>query len=203
MFNIPEIVKQNRSTFYNFSTNEPLSLWRSTLAKIMCSILFAILFCQLNKDYLNALITIYAILIGFSFNVLFYLLSTNKIQASPGTTSLEKQLKIEKLNKLSNELFYNVSYFNIVSLSLVVTSLVFFIVDSRIPQFFRHIGEISFIKPISSEIEPYLIYVRVIILFIYRLMLYYLIIESLFSFTRAIERVTFYFRQKLLLEDSD
>ncbi len=126
MFNVFEIVRNNQETYYNFSTGRPYAVWPSVMLKFFFSCLLSLFFTNMSAGFAEATVTVYSILIGFSFNVLFYLLSSNKLKIIPNEVFLENKVKINKLNKLANELFFNVSYFNFISVIVLVLALGFF-----------------------------------------------------------------------------
>lgn len=201
MFNLIEIVRRNRETFYNFSTGQKLPLLIANIVKILIATILAGLFSNISKDFLNATITIYSILIGFSFNILFYLLSLPNEQRSIHDNSIEKEIKIEKTNKITNELFYNVSYFNIIAICMALVALLFFLFDSRLPRFTDGLANVDVLKEYIAKIGPSCFYIRHAALFAYRVLLYYLLIESMYSFIRTTGRVSFFFRQKIALRN--
>lgn len=196
MFNLIEIVKKNRATFYNYSTGDKSNILLSYFLKSFIAVCFASLFIIPSNNFLNATLTISAILLGFSFNVLFYLLSSNKLFIDEEDDSIEIKLKKEKVNKLSDELFYNVSYFNIITLLVIVTALIFFLFDSGLSYFILYLNELELIR----SLKPYLAYISSAVLWFYRVLFYFLIIESFYSFGRAIGRMSFYFQKKIELQ---
>ena len=202
MFNIIQIAKHNRKTFYDFSNGEELPVWQSYVIKIIISSILAIVFCNISKDFLNAILTIYAILIGFSFNIVFYLLSINKTNPDLIKDSLERQNKIEKINKLTDELFYNVSYFNIISILVTITALLFFLADSQNSELWTYFEDIEIIKELIVKWHSSLHYTKIFAILIYKALFYFVIIESMGSFLRTIGRVNFYFQEKLKLQNS-
>lgn len=200
MFNIREIIRHNRATYYNFSTGRSTSLLLPYATKFLLAFLMAYLFANIQKDFLNVVITIYAILIGFSFNILFYLLSINKIRINLENDSLETQIRIEKTNKLADELFYNVSYFNISSICVIITTLLFFLFESRGSNFLAHIENWPTLGSYLESLEPYLTAVMQFFTWGYRVFFYLLLLESLDCFLRTIGRVSFYFQEKIKLQ---
>ncbi len=200
MFNIWQIAKKNRETFYNYSTDEPLNLRPSRIVKGGIAFFLVLLFPNVGKDFLGTILAVYSILIGFSFNVLFYLLSIRKLYPSSQADSLEKQIKYEKLNRLRDELFYNVSYFSICAISLVIISLTFFLFDSFSRKFVEYLPWASTLKNLIQEYSVALSYISVLISHFYKFVFYVLLIESMYSFIRTIGRVSFYFEEKIKLQ---
>lgn len=200
MFNLIEIVKKNRATFYNYSTGDKSNILLSYFLKSFIAVFFASLFIIPSNNFLNATLTISAILLGFSFNVLFYLLSSNKLFIDEEDDSIEIKLKKEKINKLSNELFYNVSYFNIITLLVILTALIFFLFDTGFSYFVLYLSELELIRSLLCNLKPYTSYISSTVLWFYRVLFYFLIIESFYSFGRAIGRMSFYFQKKIELQ---
>lgn len=121
MFRIYDIIKENNSTFYDYRNNRRISRRVHNVCICACATIGCILSKDPSKDFLSAVVAVQAILIGFSFNVLFSLISQSK--APVIGTSLEDGLAKNKIEKLATEIFYNVSYFNVISLSCVIAAL--------------------------------------------------------------------------------
>jgi len=193
MSNFWELIKRHNSTYYDYETNQQYSVWwRYTLVSLIALVLVWC-FEAVPSNMLEALLTVQSILIGFGFSVMFFLLS-GSIPDLSKDGSIEAELIRNKLNRLSKELFHNVSYFNMVALISVVFSLFMLLprVDvNSILNLIEASGDrwrvmltnmLSSIKPVSEFI------------------LYATLIESLTSFARTIGRVSFYFERRLKIE---
>lgn len=173
------------------------------VVKVIGAILAALIFSVITEDMIDAILVIYSILIGFSFNILFYLLSMNRLSHEENE-SIERELKVKKLNKLKEELFHNVSYFNIISISLILLAIIllFFypydfetLSQSRmLENFFNQTLESSFDWRYHIDLAVSVIKT------LFRAVFYYVLIESFYSFLRTTGRVTFYFEEKLALQ---
>lgn len=203
MFSLVEIVQQNRNTFYDYSTNKQRSLILPNIIKISIAAILAILFGNFSKDFFDATITIYSILIGFSLNILFYLLSAQRERADAENLSIERKIAINKTNKITNELFYNVSYFNVISICVVLVALIFFLFECRLPKFGTEFSNLEMFKIFSIEIDNIYKYTKLAVLFLYHLIVYALLIESMYTLIRTIGRVSYFFSQKMALQDED
>ena len=197
MFNLNNIVKKNKATFYDFAAEEPLPSKRRVIIKILIALLAAIFFSNLSKDLINITLTVFSILLGFSFNILFYLVTLSKDKNEDENLSLEKQLKKERLETLTQELFYNVSYFNLVAVLLILISLMFFINESVNSSF---IADILNLKAMN-DLNEYLLTVKVWTVRIFTFVFYLALIESIYTFVRTIGRVSYFFAEKIKLQN--
>jgi hypothetical protein len=137
---------------------------------------------------------VHAILLGFSFNVLFYFLANDKLRAGETGSSIEKKIIITKLNKLSEEIFYNVSYFNIVALFVIAVALLYLLFDSNNEEIFLYFKG-------YPKINTCLIGIGSAFFWLYNALFYFLIVESLSSFGRNITRVSYYFQKIIELKN--
>lgn len=202
MFSASEIIRNNNNTFYNYASSQKTSQRRRIITLLIISSLLIWAIPVQSNDFLNAVITAQAILVGFSFSVLFFLLSNSDIQALPGE-SIERSLRRAKLNKLCREIFHNVSYYNFVSIISVVLSLLFM---SEHPNRKFICGILSFInKFISLDTSYAFELIRYSWSFLYIIVgffLYASLAESIYTFFRTTLRVGFYFQEKLKLTDA-
>ncbi|WP_419799158.1 MAG: hypothetical protein ACNI26_05675 [Terasakiella sp.] len=198
MFNLKSIILNNDETFYNFATGEKLSRKKRVIVKISLSIILSFFFFNIGKDLINAVIAIYAILIGFGFNILFYLLTIKKEDHKKDNSSIEHELKVKKINKLTEELFYNVSYFNVIAVALVLLSLSFFVAESQnLASLKAHIMNSK-----TAFLFPHLLKIKLAIYIVFVFTFYSTLIESAYTFLRTIGRVTFFFDQKIKIQSN-
>ncbi len=202
MFEIVNIVRRNRESCYDFATGKQLSIWQHYTAVVMVSAVLASLFSKMDIVLMGAVLTIYSILIGFSFNILFYLLSANKVEKEVAA-SLERTLRIERLHKLSDELFFNVSYFNVVSIIVVLLTLASFISFLPEPMLWALVASSPRFHSLVVVVSPILKTVSAWLGFVSTMLFYMLLIESMYSFVRTVGRVSFYFRLKMQLQSED
>lgn len=197
MFEFSTVWRKNRSTFYDFETSEQRAIWPLLVCEFLLSVFLLIIFPYAKDGVLQAVLTVYSILIGFSFSVLFYLVSISETPIDEVNTSLEAQKRTETSNRLRKELFYNVSYFACVAFLVVVLSLAFVIGNS----FSMSLSiAVSFLVELLSS-YAWLAFaidlLGLILVVLMKIAFYFFIIDSMFSFVRIIFRVNFYFERKI------
>lgn len=202
MFNIADIFKRNKETFYDQHTKEQQSVNKIMAIELFIALILAVFLCKFNSEMINAFLIVYSILIGFSFNILFYVLSIKSDEFNIATPSLERQLKIEKVNTLTREIFYNVSYFNMASIAMVLLSLLFFIIKSYDAIYWEMIVDTQAIKTIFSNIYPFGTLIKSSMVFAYKVLFYFVLLESMYSLIRTIGRVAFYFGKRVELQST-
>lgn len=191
MSELLNVIRKHQGTFYNYATNAPTRRWPSTFAKVATALLASIFCSSLSTSFLGSVLTVYAILIGFSFNVLVYLLSFAKERIDVPGGSIEADLRGARIHKLTEELFFNVSYFNLVSIGLVVITLICFLTYLPIPAIDTALSKVKlpdFIRTYEA-LGPW---ATALFRFVYLL----LIVESLAALIRTIERISFFFSLK-------
>lgn len=198
MFSIGDILRANAGTFYNYRTNKKeVPVIRYVLI-LLVSILAALTFGRVHDDLYTGLIAVQSILVGFAFNVLFYL-AANPINITSDQSDLESKAKIIKLNKLGNEVFYNISYFNIVSVisialaCIMLLSNAFSPVRIDMPDIVHRNLDIAKIKAALDLIS--ILSLRLLIWLTFACTL-----ESIATFARIVKRMTYLFRERMLLE---
>ncbi len=151
------------------------------------------LFPKVDSDFIDNALTIYAILIGFSFNILFFLLSVTKKEKIT-TNFLEDQNKAKKIHKLGKELFHNVSYFNLVSISLILIAITYNLCKGYETEILSYVS-----KYVSDEYSKSL---RCVASYTQNTIFYALLVESTYTFIRTLSRVSFYFDKKIKFEET-
>lgn len=183
MSNFRNIVSHNRKTFYDYETGLDISQNRSNITKASLAILLTALFLKVDKDFVEAVVTIYAILVGFTFSILFYLLSF-KAPTIDDSASLEAKARAKKLAKLAKELFYNISYFNMLAATLIFVCLIHYLFQCDSFDIAHHeLPEIGKVMIVAEGI--------------YAFVFYLLLVESGYSLFRTIGRVSFLFSEQL------
>lgn len=197
MATVKEIIQRNNETFYDYQSKKVQSPYGRLFKFFIFSLLVSILFDDLGSAFLNSVLAVQSILIGFSFSVLFFLVS-GSISINEQEHSREKKYRVERLNTLATELFYNVAYYNTVSICSVVLALLFllpnlsifsYVLESKLIQYFLDkvtsstLGEI---KDIGSRV--------------FTLVFVFLFSDSVFTFFRIVRRVNFFFSEKLSLK---
>ena len=197
MFSIRKIVRKNRETYYNFSTKRLQPIWPLIVGELAVSVILLVLFSSVTGSFLQAVLTVYSILIGFSFSVLFFLVSIRKMEALDEDPSVELTLRLERINRLRDELFYNVSYFSCGAIAVVLLTLGFFVTAGLNSSL---IGWATIVIS-TVELHEFWLFVAAAIgsgaIYIYKLLFYFLLVDSMFSFARIITRVSYFFEQKI------
>lgn len=192
------IYKNNRNTFYDFESGKLLPIRKQYGVKLFFAVILTIIFFQISSGLISAVLTVYAILTGFSFNVILYLIANpNKVDTE--TASIENELTVTKLKKLRKELVFNVSYFNTISLLIIVISLFYFLIDIRTHEAFMIFLEEDYLKDLLKSNADKITSFMKFGAFVYAFLLYSFIIESIHTFTRTIVRVNFYFNKQATL----
>jgi len=129
--------------------------------------------------------------------VLFFLVS-GSISISEQEYSREKKYRVERLNTLATELFYNVAYYNTVSIFSVVLALLFLLPNFSI---FSSVLENSLFQSLLEKLPPDTFekmqdigsrFLTLIFVFLFS--------DSVFTFFRIVRRVNFFFSEKLSLK---
>ena len=191
MFNFKDIIISNNHTFYDYSTGKQLCICRVQLLKLLVAAAFAIVFSSIKTDFLTVVLSTYAILAGFGFNILFYLLN---FERSVRGSSLEDELIAERVNKLAKEIFYNVAYFNLVAVTLIILCLTYYLIESVNSEILPLIVKLLANARIIFSFTEGAAYISLALKTIYNIAFYYALIESLFTFARITSRTFFLFK---------
>ena len=199
MANLKNIISKNNKTFYNYQTEKAQSIAPRLAVTGVVSILLAVMFSAIDEAFVNAVLTVQSILVGFSFSVLFFLLSGAEIK-SLKEGSIEKKQKVNKLITLSEELFYNVSYYNLVAISSVLVALLYLLpdMDQNSKIFTMVLGFVTSMAG-SQDVLSWLSFVPSWTEIAVRFVLYFLVIEGMYTFWRTVRRISFFFAEKLSL----
>lgn len=194
------IIKNHYATFREFDTGKRTSSVSRFIIMTLFSGCVAYLYKFASDNFLSGLLSAQSILVGFGFNALLYLITNRRI-APESFKSIEHELKIERLSLLGQELFYNVSYFNLTAIMCVALSLCFLTVSSgsSVENISVYISAIA-IRGRKIEYE-YVLYILCFIRWVTSCILYILIMESVYTFIRTLSRLVYYF-EKLRLLDS-
>ena len=199
MANLKNIIRKNNDTFYDYQTEKAQSIAPRLAITGAVSILLAVIFSAIDDSFVNAVLTVQSILVGFSFSVLFFLLSGAEIK-SVTEGSIEQKQKVKKLKTLSEELFYNVSYYNLVAISSVLVALLYLLPDmdqnAKIPTMVLDLlTSVTGSQDVLSLFSSVAAWIEVVD----RFGLYFLVIEGMYTFWRTVRRVSFFFAEKLSL----
>lgn len=200
MSNFRDIIRKHNATYYDYDTGKRKPVWFRYVLVALGSICLVIVFKTIPSEMLGALLTVQSILIGFSFSVMFFLLS-GSLPTIVDNASIEEELKKDKLARLARELFYNVSYFNVIALISVVLSLVLLLPNIDVDALVEWIKQRSFLAFLTeanwrSFFSTLIDWLKPSLEFA----LYATFLESLTSFARTVGRVSFYFERRLKIE---
>lgn len=200
MSSIIDIIRNNRSTFYNYNTKEAQRVFPRLVSFVALAAIAALSMRHVGEDFLGAVLTVQSILVGFSFSVLFFLLTGDRINSD--NKMIEENLRSEKVNKISKEIFYNVSYFNLTAISSVALSLFMLLPSLSLPRFMiDFISQVEIAKSIMDWSAWKYIFGVVWVLSVWAL--FTILIESLYTFARTVGRVTYLFGERLRMEESE
>lgn len=204
MFNLLDIIKNDWVTYYNYSTGVKTPPIKTTVTIITAAGIFALLEHTKYERFLSAILSVEAILVGFSFSVMFFLLSENG-HVDYDDKILEHKARSEKLSKLSKEIFYNVSYFNLMSIFSVFTALLLLLPNYELKSesyLYMLLQVTGFDMPINMKLQEAIGTISSVVIWLLWTCLYVFLAQSLCTLVRTIARVHFYFSEKIALRDS-
>ena len=118
-----DLVRRNWETFYRFDTGVRVNLVPRYILIATLSIVLAIFHRGLLVEFASLSVSVLSIFAGFSFAVIFFIVEEKGRSGPSNSTEVEDDLEgeiiDEKLEKLKSELFFNLSYFNLVSIIAV------------------------------------------------------------------------------------
>lgn len=195
MFNVRDIVRNNNATFYDFDTRKRRSQRLRGIATCVVAIIAALVCPKVSDNLLAGFLAVQSILLGFTVNVMFFLLG-NREKDAPKGGSLESQLRSERLRDLYHELFYNVSYFNLLAVASIIVATGLLLPTPEVPGFLRGIGPVEkYVHWLATSKVPGFVSaaVRTGAMFVF----YAISIEVIYSISRVIGRTSFYFERKM------
>jgi hypothetical protein len=197
-----DIVRNNNATFYNYRTGTPRRRWPGVVSTLVGALCLTIPFHGELNGFLESVATAQSILVGFSFNVMFFLVSSKHVAAPIDSSSLEKKLKHEKLKKLGDELFYNVSYFNFIAIACVLVSVTLLLPSPTLDTV-KAIISAQLSPEIMGSLAGIWKAVRTATVITLVFLFYFLMLESFQTFYRTAVRVSFFFGEKLKYDASN
>lgn len=197
MFNAVEIVRKNNETFYDFDTGRPRSQIPRIATTCVAALLAAIFISEITNNLLAGFLAVQSILLGFTFNVMFFLISNRDSRFEiKSEIPIEQKLRVEKNNRIYHELFYNVSYFNIISIISIIITIILLLPSPKIPFFLDYFYDKSkYIDTVlyTSILNAIKIFVTTALLSVF----YAIVIEVLYTISRLAGRTSFYFSRKV------
>lgn len=199
MNNILDIVKRNNSTFYDNRSDKRVSIFPRILLLALLGLLLSWILGTPSDEVVSSVITVQSILVGFGFSVLFFLVSSAKEDLSASAT-IENKLRKERLNKLSDELFFNISYYNLATFFSLLLALLFaFDIAPMKLISLSFVNSFDFLETTKDRLEISVKYFHHLLIAIF----YFILLESIFTFYRIVVRVNFYFDQKRKLTSTE
>lgn len=195
MFNVFTIIRNNSTTFYDLYTRKPRSQKPRLFTASVIAFVAALLFSNVSESLLSGFLAVQSILLGFTFNVMFFLLGNREAEAE-SYKSLEAKLRAERLRELYKELFYNVAYFNLIAVLSIIVAALLLLPNPEIPKFMHgwYLVEV-YARWLQTSIIP--VFVQNLTNFGSMFVFYCLAIEVVYSVARVIGRTSFYFERKM------
>ena len=199
MFSIVDIVRRDAATYYEGDPANRVGRAKTLSVFAIFSLIAGFLVGTASSDFLTGALSAEAILVGFSFNVLFYLVA-NRLTAPASFSGLEHELRFERLSTLSDEVFDNVTYFNLVAICSAVAALLLLLAGST--SFDGNLHKIAGLITQRTRIEgAALSWAKWGASAFALSVLIFLLIESVYTFLRAVGRVRFYFGMLKTMND--
>ncbi|WP_312488849.1 hypothetical protein [Sphingomonas sp.] len=199
MFSIIDIVRRDASTYYEYGTNNRVGRTKTFIAFGVLAVAVGALVNEASADFLAGALSAEAILVGFSFNVLFYLVA-NRLTKPAAYASIEHELRFERLSKLSDEVFDNVTYFNLVAIGAAVAALLLLLMGSD--GFNANLQKIGdFVEARTRIDQTTLSWAKYVAKSAGLAVLIFVLCESIYTFLRAVGRVRFYFSMLKTMND--
>lgn len=195
MFNVREIIRNNSATFYDFDTRKRRSQKPRLITTCVLAILASILCPVVSDNLLAGFLAVQSILLGFTVNVMFFLLG-NREQDSIVSASIEAELRSERLRKLYHELFYNVSYFNLIAILSIIIATALLLPTPIVPEYAKGWSPVaSYVHWVNTSSVAAWVEMawRGVVMFAF----YAVAIEVVYSIARVIGRTSFYFERKM------
>lgn len=196
-----DIVSKNRNTFYSYRTKQPSAVWKRNVIIILVSIIFVIVVPSRFDNLYLAILTAQAILAGFSFNVMIFLSSVEPLKVA-ASSSIENGVRINKINLLSEEIFYNVAYFNLLSLFSVALCIIALFMFGMFDNIRTYVLATLIMIPDDPQWPLSVLFVlngAVVSAILF--LLYGIVIESFLTFFRTVMRCSYYFSERLGLKN--
>jgi hypothetical protein len=195
MFNVRQIVRNNDATFYDFNTRKRRSQLPRYVVVCLASFTAAIVCPKVSDNLLAGVLAVQSILLGFTVNVMFFLLG-NREKDTSESTSIEAKLRSKRLRDLYHELFYNVSYFNLIAVTSIIIAAGLLLPTPEVPGFLRGFEPVeAYVRWLGTSKVPTAVsaVVRGASMFTF----YAVSIEVIFTIARVIGRTSFYFERKM------
>lgn len=199
MFSILDIVRRDAATYYEYESENRVGRTKTLTVFVIFAVSLGGAVGEASNDFLAGALAAEAILVGFSFNVLFYLVA-NRLTKPSIYAGIEHELRFERLSKLSDEVFDNVTYFNLVAIGSAVAALLLLLIGSD--SFNANLHTIAaIIKDRTRITGEALSWANYAARSLGLAVLIFLLAESIYTFLRAVGRVRFYFGMLKTMND--
>lgn len=195
MFNVRDIIRNNIATFYDFDTRKRRSQKPRLFTTCIIALVAAILCPKVSDNLLAGFLAVQSILLGFTVNVMFFLLGNREEEATDGG-SIEAQLRSERLRDLYHELFYNVSYFNLIAVASIIIATALLLPTPEVPGYAKDWEPVvAYVDWLNTSSVPK--WAATISRGVAMFAFYAMAIEVIYSIARVIGRTSFYFERKM------
>lgn len=195
MFNVRDIIRNNSATFYDFETRKRRSQKPRLITTCVIAIIAAIVLPNVSDNLLAGFLAVQSILLGFTVNVMFFLLG-NREKDTTDAGSIEAQLRSERLRTLYHELFYNVSYFNLIAVASIIVATALLLPTPEVPEYAKDWTPVAaYVDWLNTSSVPH--WARAIWRGVALFAFYAMAIEVIYSIARVIGRTSFYFERKM------
>ena len=199
MFSLRDIVRRDAATYYDYTSNVRVGRGKTLATFVIFAAIVGFAVGEASNDFLAGALSAQAILVGFSFNVLFYLVA-NRLTKPAAYASIEHELRFERLSKLSDEVFDNVTYFNVVAIVSAVAALGLLLIGSD--DFNANLHKAAaFIEGRTRITGSALNWANYVVRSVGLAILAFLLTESIYTFLRTVGRVRFYFGMLKTMND--
>lgn len=155
----------------------------------------AIVCPEVSDNLLAGFLAVQSILLGFTVNVMFFLLG-NREKETTDVGSIEAQLRSERLRDLYHELFYNVSYFNLIAIASIIVATALLLPTPEVPKYAKGWTPVAaYVDWLNTASVP--TWARAIWRAVSMFAFYAMAIEVIYSIARVIGRTSFYFERKM------
>lgn len=181
MLDVPNIIKRDRETYYDAVSGDLTSVWPRRVTALAIAVLITFWTTNPDVEFLGVLVSALSIITGFCFGVQFILVDRNYI-AKEKIDNIEDRILQERVKNLSKELFDNIAYFNLLSISgVVVSSILLLKADVEHVNLYFDVIDLRIINNLFSlSLSAFLFFV---------------LVEALCSFWRLLGRINYLFQK--------
>lgn len=207
MHSLKEIYSLDRKTYRSQRGGHLLPVWKRYLSVATISVFLAFAWTGLDAQAIVAIITVLSVLVGFSFSVLFFLVSSDQGRAFKDGM-LEKELQLARVEQLSQEIFINVTFFIILAIFIIMAGVINFFPAG---DFFLSLsGYSQSLDARSESVETFKLtaektfeFFGIFLSLVLRAAFWVGVLLSSLAFLRIVKRVSFLFSEILDLRKSD